>query len=57
MFCVKLCPLPHPRVDDDSGDRTNARIVEKLMPDRDYYVQIQTFDAKGGKFEFAITSW
>ena len=45
------------RVDDDSGDRTNAKIVERLMPDKDYYLQIQTFKPEGGKFEFSITSW
>ena len=45
------------RVDDDSGDKTNAKIVERLMPNKDYYLQIQTFDSKGGKFEFSITSW
>ncbi|XP_064399570.1 zinc metalloproteinase nas-14-like [Halichondria panicea] len=45
------------KVDDDSGDRTNAKIVERLMPDKDYYLQIQTFKPEGGKFEFSITSW
>jgi hypothetical protein len=45
------------RVDDDGGDGKNAKIVTKLLPDRDYFAQIQTFDPKGGKFEFSITSW
>ena len=45
------------RVDDDSGDSLNAKISTQLLPDRDYYAQIQTFDPKGGKFEFSITSW
>lgn len=45
------------RVDDDGGDGKNAKIVTQLLPDRDYFAQIQTFDPKGGKFEFSITSW
>ena len=45
------------RVDDDSGDRQNAKVVERLMPDKDYYIQIQTFKPEGGQFEFSITSW
>ncbi len=45
------------RVDDDSGDGLNSKISTQLFTDRDYYVQIQTFDSKGGKFEFSITSW
>ena len=49
--------LPH-RVDDDSvGDKKNAKIIQRLMPDRDYFVQIQTFSPEGGKFEFSITAW
>lgn len=43
--------------DDGAGDGKNSKIVQKLMPDRDYFVQIQTFDPKGGKFEFSITAW
>ena len=43
--------------DDGAGDGKNSKIVQKLMPDRDYYLQIQTFDPKGGKFEFSITAW
>lgn len=54
-------PLPNNitnySVDDDSGDDKNAKISAQLLPDRDYYVQMQTFDPKGGKFEFSITSW
>ena len=51
-------PPPSPRVDDDSvGDRKNAKIVKRLMPDRDYFVQIQTFSPEGGKFAFSITAW
>ena len=45
------------RVDDDSGDGLNSKISSQLFPDRDYFVQIQTFDPKGGSFEFSITSW
>jgi hypothetical protein len=43
--------------DDGAGDGKNSKIVQKLMPDKDYYLQIQTFDPKGGKFEFSITAW
>ena len=47
-----------PRVNDDgAGDGRNAKIVERLMPDRDYFLQIQTFHPEGGKFEFSITAW
>ena len=52
-----LFPNNRARVDDDSGDGKNAKISTPLLPDRDYYVQIQTFDPKGGKFEFSVTSW
>ena len=43
--------------DDGAGDGRNALIVERLMPDKDYYVQFQTFHSQGGKFEFVITAW
>ena len=43
--------------DDGAGDGRNSKIVQKLMPDKDYFVQIQTFDPQGGKFEFSITAW
>ena len=43
--------------DDGAGDGKNAKIVERLMPDRDYFLQIQTFHPEGGKFEFSITAW
>jgi hypothetical protein len=43
--------------DDGAGDGRNALIVERLMPDRDYYVQFQTFHSQGGKFEFVISAW
>ena len=67
-FCIIALPLSlslsvslHPsasRVNDDgAGDGKNSKIVQRLMPDRDYYLQIQTFDPKGGKFEFSITAW
>ena len=56
-----MCVLPilthHSVNDDGAGDGRNALIVERLMPDRDYYVQFQTFHPQGGKFEFVITSW
>jgi hypothetical protein len=60
IFCL-LLPHPTPPVhrvnDDGAGDGKNSKIVQKLMPDKDYYLQIQTFDPKGGKFEFSITAW
>ena len=43
--------------DDGAGDGKNAKIVKELMPDRDYFLQIQTFDPKGGEFEFSILGW
>ena len=43
--------------DDDAGDGKNAKIVARLIPDRDYFLQIQTFHPEGGKFEFSITAW
>jgi len=43
--------------DDDAGDGKNAKIVTRLTPDRDYFLQIQTFRPEGGKFEFSITAW
>ena len=54
---MNLCVLKMCRVDDDSGDGLNSKISTQLFPDRDYFVQIQTFDPKGGKFKFSITSW
>ena len=55
---IEIGALNIHRVNDDgAGDGNNALIVERLMPDRDYYVQFQTFHSKGGKFEFVITSW
>lgn len=58
IFLSCLLPLSLSRVNDDgAGDGKNSKIVQKLMPDRDYYLQIQTFDPKGGKFEFSITAW
>lgn len=53
LMCITIL-----RVNDDgAGDGRNALIVERLMPDRDYYVQFQTFHPQGGKFEFVITAW
>ena len=43
--------------DDDAGDGKNAKIVIQLMPDRDYFLQIRTFNSVGGKFEFSIIGW
>ena len=57
MMIIIVMPVIFLRVDDDSGDGQNAKISTQLLPDKDYYIQIQTFDPKGGKFEFSITSW
>ena len=60
-ICLHTGPDDHTKFikvsDDDAGDGKNAKIVCKLTPDRDYYLQIQTFHPEGGKFEFSITSW
>lgn len=61
MVVALLGPDNHTRLikvnDDGAGDGKNARIVERLMPDTDYFLQIQTFHPEGGKFEFSITAW
>ena len=42
--------------DDNSGDCMNAKIVEALHPDKDYYVVVRTFDPKGGKCHVSVTA-
>ena len=42
--------------DDNSGDCMNAKIVEALHPDKDYYVVVRTFDPKGGEFHLSVTA-
>ena len=42
--------------DDNSGDGNNAKIVEALHPDKDYYVVVRTFDPKGGEFYVSISA-
>ena len=42
--------------DDNSGDCMNAKIVEALHPDKDYYVVVRTFDPNGGEFHLSITA-
>ena len=39
---------------DNSGDGCNAKIVEALHPDKDYYVVVRTFDPNGGEFHLSI---
>jgi len=61
MFISVTGPDDHTKFimasDDDAGDGKNAKIVVRLTPDRDYFLQIQTFHPEGGKFEFSITAW
>ena len=61
VFVLSIGPDDHTKFimasDDDAGDGKNAKIVCRLMPDRDYFIQIQTFHPEGGKFEFSVTSW
>ena len=61
LICSPLGPDDYNKFikvsDDDAGDGKNARIVCRLTPDRDYFLQIQTFHPEGGKFEFSITPW
>ena len=57
LFAIMSLCHTHSVNDDGAGDGRNALIVERLMPDRDYYVQFQMFHPQGGKFEFVITAW
>ena len=42
--------------DDNSGDCMNAKIVEALHPDKDYFIVVRTFDPKGGECHVSVTA-
>ena len=49
---------PHQYItsDDNSGDGCNAKIVEALHPDKDYFIVVRTFDPKGGECFVSVTA-
>ena len=42
--------------DDNSGDGQNAKIVEALYPDKDYFIVVRTFDPNGGEFHLSVSA-
>ena len=34
----------------------NAKIVEALHPDKDYFIVVRTFDPKGGECHVSVTA-